>query len=73
MTYRVQVKVNDAINGYARVTRSMGVLVKLLDAANEDIVEIAPRDFADLLGMIHENLERQDKLVAELTGGNNAR
>ena len=28
-------EVSDAINGYAKVTRSVGVLVKLLDAAND--------------------------------------
>lgn len=70
MMYKVPVEVNDAINGYARVTRSIGVLVKLLDAANDDAMEIAARDLSDLLGMLHENMERQDKLLTKLTGGN---
>lgn len=62
----MKVEVSDAINGYAKVTRSVGVLVKLLDAA-DDSVEIAPGDFADLLEVLHERMKQQDALIERLT------
>lgn len=66
MKYEVPIEVIDAIDGYARVTRSMGMLVKLLDAANDN-VEIAPGDLAELLAMIHNDMVRQDGLLSKLT------
>lgn len=62
----MNVEVNDAINGYAKVTRSVGVLVKLLDAA-DDNVAIAPGEFADLLEILYERLKQQDVLIERLT------
>lgn len=59
-------EVSDALNGYAKVTRSVGVLVKLLDAANDN-VEIATGDFADILEIIYERLKRQEDLLEKLT------
>lgn len=59
-------EVSDAINGYAKVTRSVGVLVKLLDAANDNVA-IAPGEFADLLEILHDRLKQQDVLIERLT------
>lgn len=59
-------KISDAINSYSKVTRSMGVLVKLLDAAH-DSVEIAPGEFADILEILYERMKQQDALIENLT------
>lgn len=59
-------KISDAINSYAKVTRSVGVLVKLLDAANDN-VEIAPGDVADILEILYERMQQQDILIERLT------
>ena len=59
-------EVSDALNGYAKITRSVGVLVKLLDAAS-DSVEIAPGDVADILEILYERLKQQDVLIERLT------
>lgn len=62
----MNVDVRDALNGYAKVTRSVGVLVKLLDAV-DDNTPIAPGEFADLMDMIHASLKQQDALAERLT------
>lgn len=62
----IPLQVLDAINGYTRMTRSIGMLVKLLDAANDN-VEMEPGDLADMLAMIHNDMVRQDELLSKLT------
>lgn len=65
MTNKIPVEVRDAIYGCGRATRSIGLLVQLLDATN-DSIEIVPGDLADLLAIIHEDMERQDNILEVL-------